>query len=192
MHGIGKALTGVVAVTLILAGGRGFAGPVQSELQRPVLDKVAGVYKVRFQNGDIDGDTYTSENIFELVELSKTTAYFRIHGEFYNGHTCDVWGIADLTNEALVYAGPINFENESCILKFTTNKDGIVVEDVGDVCRTLYCGARGSLGSGDEVTYPFIKRRAIKYLPLIMASEEFADAQTQYNAAFEDSVRRGH
>jgi len=155
-------------------------GPPAS--RAPDLEQVAGVYKHRFANGDVSGDKYTSEDIFELVRLSPKTAYFRIHGEFYNGHTCDLWGVADLEADALTYHGPLGYQDQPCILKFTVDKDGIITNDVGGVCRAESCGARGGYGSGDRVDYPFTARRAIRYMPLILKSTEFVSAVKEHDA----------
>ena len=50
------------------------------------VDTLAGVYKKTFQNGNISGGKYQSEDILEIVKISPATAYVRTHLEFFNGH----------------------------------------------------------------------------------------------------------
>ncbi len=148
----------------------------------PDLDQAAGVYKHDFANGDVTGDKYRSEDVFELVKLSPKTAYFRIHSEFFNGHTCDIWGVADLMPDALAYFGPLNAENHPCVLKFTADSKGLHVNDVDDACREGNCGARGGFGSGEEVSFPFAARRTIRYMPRLLASTEYKSAVAEHAA----------
>lgn len=156
------------------------AAPLPS--RAPDLDKAAGVYKLRFANGDVSGDKFTSENVFELVKLTPKTAYFRIHSEFYNLHICTLWGVADLERDGLIYHGPPDFEGHPCILMFTVNKDGVITNDVDGYCRSESCGARGSYGDGDRVDYPFKARRRIRYMPVILKSSQYASAVKEHDA----------
>jgi len=157
--------------------------PVAAKAQQaPDLDHAAGVYKHRFANGDVSGDHYTSEDIFELVKVTAKTAYFRIHGEFYNGHECNISGMADLMPDALTYFGPLNFDKTPCVLKFTATAKGLRVQDVGDACRMMDCGERGSFDSGADVAYPFAWRRPIRYMPRLLASTEYKAAVAEHDA----------
>jgi hypothetical protein len=158
------------------------AEPPKLKGTAPNLDTAAGVYKHRFANGDVQGDNYTSEDILELVKVSPKTAYFRIHGEFFNGHTCDISGIADLMSDALTYFGPPDYDKKPCVLKFTANAKGLIVEDVDYVCREQTCGARGGYDNGTEVTYPFAWRRTIRYMPRLLASTEYKAAVAEHNS----------
>src|SRR5262245_36685250 len=58
------------------------------------LAEVAGVYKTQFQNGDIDGDKYQSEDVLEVVPVDDQAAYVRMDLEFFNGHSGRIYGIA--------------------------------------------------------------------------------------------------
>ena len=168
---------------LVLAGSHSSgaqAAPLPS--RAPDLDRAEGVYKLRFANGDVSGDKFTSENVFELVKLTPKTAYFRIHAEFYNLHICALWGVADLERDALTYHGPANFEGHPCVLKFTVNNDVIITNDVDGYCRSESCGARGGYGDGDRVDYPFKARRRIRYMPVILKSSEYASAVRERDA----------
>ncbi len=167
---------------LIVASSVALALPPPLALFAPDLDQVVGVYKHRFSNSDVSGDKFTSENIFELVKLSPKAAYFRIHSEFYNGHTCNLSGVADLEADALTYHGPPDFEGHPCVLKFAVNKQGIITNDVGGVCHLTSCGARGGYGDGTHVDYPFTAKRNIRYKAIILKSQEYAQAVKEHNA----------
>ena len=69
------------------------------------IDALAGDYKKTFPNGTIDGNKYQSEDILEIVKVSPTAAYVRTHLEFFNGHVCNIWGVAKVEGDALVYHG---------------------------------------------------------------------------------------
>ena len=169
-------------LVLALLPATALADPVHLVGTTPDLDRAAGVYKHDFANGDVSGDKYKSEDVFELVKLSPKTAYFRIHSEFFNGHVCDIWGVADLMPDALTYFGPANMDKQPCVLKFTADAKGLHVFDVDGACRAENCGERGGFGSGSDVSYPFAARRAIRYMPRLLASKEYKSAVAEHAA----------
>jgi hypothetical protein len=175
-----KVIGAASSALVLFAAQPAAAQPAPLASRAPDLDQMAGVYKQRFANGDVSGDKYTSEDIFELVKITPRTAYFRIHGEFYNGHTCDLWGVADLEADALTYHGSADYQGDPCVLKFSVNTEGIIVNDVGGACRDESCGERGGYGMGAQVDYPFTTRRTIRYMPLILKSPEYAEALKQH------------
>src|SRR5262249_8706223 len=67
------------------------------------LARVAGVYKSQFQNGNIDGDKYQSEDVLEVVPVDDHSAYVRMDLEFFNGHSGMIYGIATYGNHSLIY-----------------------------------------------------------------------------------------
>src|SRR5258708_32021584 len=77
---------------------------------------MAGVYKTKFKNALVGGETYVSENVLEIVPVRGRAAYFRIHLEFYNGHECAISGIAESSIDTLVYRGPDDVDNHPCVL----------------------------------------------------------------------------
>ncbi len=169
----------ILSVSLAMTPLLALAQPAPLPSVAPNLDRIAGVYKHRFANGDVQGDSYTSEDIFELVKLSPKAAYFRIHSEFFNGHVCGIFGIADLEADALTYHGPPDYQGDPCLLKFTVNMYGVIVNDIDNDCKIESCGARGSYSG---FNYPFKTRQTIRYLPLILKSKEFAAAVKQHDA----------
>jgi len=178
-----KTLSPIAVAGLLLLTSPAQADPAPKGVA-PDLVQAAGVYKHRFENGDVTGDKYPSEDILELVQLSPKTAYFRIHSEFFNGHECNISGIADLMPDALTYFGPANADNQGnpCTLKFRATATGLTLEDVADACRVGNCGARGGFGDGTDVDFPYARRRVIRYMARLKASREFADAMKEHAA----------
>ncbi|WP_443749928.1 hypothetical protein [Asticcacaulis solisilvae] len=157
------------------------AAPAMAATTAPDLDKAAGVYMHQFQNATVDGQTYTSQEVFELVKLSPGTAYFRIHSEFFNGAECNLWGVADLMPDALTYFGPAGLEGQPpCVLKFKATPQGLITEDAGGGCDAQACGARGTLDSGGKAVYKFTARRPIRYMKRLLASTEYKDAVKEH------------
>ncbi|PIB94059.1 hypothetical protein [Caulobacter sp. FWC2] len=173
----------ILALTLLPVGA--VANPAVLPSVAPQIDQIAGVYKTRFKNGTVAGETYMSEDILEVVKVTPNTAYFRIHSEFYNGHTCSLWGIADLEPHALVFRQ--TDDNQPCELRFTVNKQGIILNDVNEGCRAFSCGNRGAFDNGTHVDYPFTTRRPIRYMARLLASREYAEAM---NAHRDEHARR--
>jgi hypothetical protein len=135
------------------------------------IDDLAGVYKSRFQNGDVDGGKYQSEDVLEIVKTGPGQAYIRAHLEFFNGHSCAIHGIARLEGAALVYR-PRDPGN-SCAL--TLKKDGsrVAFSDAGNACKIQYCGERGAFNGA---AFDYGGRRSIRYMVRLLASREYADA----------------
>ena len=143
---------------------------------------IFGVYKSSFLNGDVTGRTFKSENILELVRLSDRTAYFRIHLEFYNGHICSLYGVAEQNAGKLTYhSSATDPSGNHCILDIKpTDKEIALHEGTPSfVCKEMNCGERGGF---DGVTFDIGKRRDIRYLPRLLRSREYADAVAEYAA----------
>lgn len=155
-----------------------FAGPAAANSHFGLAHR-AGVYKQRFDNGTIDGGKYVSENIFELTPYGPRAAYFRLHLEFFNGHQCALWGIADMEGADLVYRERVDSSGELCELRIRETAKGLALDDVNGACRAAHCGARGGLGGQ---SFPASSRRPIRYLPRLLKSREYADAVRAYQA----------
>jgi hypothetical protein len=54
----------------------------------------AGVYKTHFKNGLVSGETFTSENVLEIVKLARTQPMCGRGSISYNGHCCAIYGVA--------------------------------------------------------------------------------------------------
>ena len=177
MRGLAFGLVGVA-----LIAGVGVAA--QTAMSLPAL--MAGVYKVRFPNGDVSGDKYTSENILEIVPVGKSAAYFRLHMEFYNGHECALSGVADAAGARdLVYHGPVDVDGHPCTLTLRHGADGVrLFENENGACRAQSCGMRGGYGYSPQPTpdFPVAGRRTIRYLPRLLASTEYKEALKEHAA----------
>src|SRR5690349_20069955 len=110
------------------------------------LGHVAGVYKVQFQKGDIDGDKYQSEDILEVVPIDSNLAYARMDVEFLNGHSGRIYGIATDGKNSVVYDNRKNGDDR-CVVEYVWSSDKIITR--ADYQKTPGCrayhGARGSL-----------------------------------------------
>jgi hypothetical protein len=143
------------------------------------IDKLAGVYKHTFQNANIDGDKYKSEDILEIVKLTPATAYVRTHLEYFNGHVCNIQGVASVEGDVLVYRGPDNVLGKKCVLSLKVVGKKLTFDDKDGACAIGTCGNRGMYsGAGFELK----QRRAIRYLDLIRKSEPFNEAMKEYDA----------
>jgi hypothetical protein len=169
---------GLIALILLLALPAVAAGP-------GLPGVLAGVYKHRFANSDVQGEHYTSEDILEIVPVSADAAYFRLHLEFFNGHECGLDGVARQAGESLVYDGPADIDGRPCRLTLARRADGIhIFEDENGACRSQSCGMRGGYGyrSDNPADFTAAQRRTIRYLPRLLASEEYKSALAAYRA----------
>lgn len=158
----GVALRLIAAAALVAAAGP--ADPAQS---------LAGRYFKRFPNALVSGEEYMSENIVEIVPVAPRAAYVRLELQFFNGHICSLYGVAEADRGGLVYTEPgaETQGEERCRLRIE-HKGGELRWDDGGSCKG-YCGARGSF-SGDGL--PWASRRPIRYLPKLKASRQYRQA----------------
>ncbi len=147
-----------------------------------LADELTGVYKRQFKTGLMvpnrkRDQQITVEDVIELVKVANGKLYFRIELVFYNGHSCSIYGIAHQDENSFVYT-PTGHD-ESCKLVIKKQSQDLFIDDK-DTCQ-FACGARASLS---EYTIPLTKKRPIKYLPLLLKSEEYKDAiyEDQLNA----------
>ncbi|HTT97194.1 MAG TPA: hypothetical protein VMF58_04045 [Rhizomicrobium sp.] len=143
------------------------------------IDDIAGAYKDRFQNGLVDGTKFTSEDVLEIVKVSPREAYIRTHLEFYNGHSCSIYGVAKLEGDALAYRPHNNAEGRTCVLTLKRKGDRIIFGDADGACKEYNCGARGSF---DGVDFAMSHRRPIRYMKVLLASREYHDALAERDA----------
>lgn len=155
--------------------------PPQPEI---TVDAVAGVYKKRFMNGDVSGDQYISENVLEIVKYDEKNAYIRSRLEFYNGHTCAIWGVARLDGRELLYSewhdrdpwakdkGPA-----VCTLRIGIFGDRLIFSDDNGTCYHFHCGMREGFG---ESYFERSGRRKIRYMQRLLSSKEYSEAVEQF------------
>lgn len=146
-----------------------------------LADELTGVYKRQLKTGLIMPDrekeqAITAEDTIELAKVTNSKIYFRVELMFYNGHSCSIYGIAHQEGNSFVYKPTDHDEN--CVLVIKRQRQDLFINDNG-TCD-FACGARGSLS---DYTIPLAKKRPIKYLPLLLKSEEYRDA------IYEDQIR---
>jgi hypothetical protein len=143
------------------------------------IDSLAGVYKTQFKNGNIDGNKYDSEDILEIVKVSPTAAYVRTHLEFFNGHVCNIWGVANAEDAALVYrAREKNVQGNLCVLSVRLVRGRVTLEDKEGHCAIGTCGNRGMYNS---TTFDLKRKRPIRYLDVLTKSDQYKDAVDEHD-----------
>jgi len=144
------------------------------KLAKELIKKLEGVYKKRFNNGTIDGDKFVSENVLEFVRVSDSAAYIKTKLEFYNGHQCFIFGVAEYKKiGGFVLKTPASYE---CKLTISVKGDKLVLSDPNGICREHSCGARG--GYNGEFTLS--SKRKIRYMPKILKSNDYNTALQEY------------
>ncbi|NDF12109.1 MAG: hypothetical protein EB060_04770 [Proteobacteria bacterium] len=142
---------------------------------KSLIEKMEGVYKKRFKNGTIDGGEYPSEDIFEFVRIADSAAYIKMSLEFFNGHGCGISGVAEYKKVGgFVFQDPA--KENSCLLTIKLDGDKISFEDPENNC-SKFCGARGSFNAK---SFTLKQKRAIRYMPIILKSEDYQNALKQY------------
>lgn len=173
---IGRYLLRVITVSsMLLFSLSGFAS--EKTVSAETIKRIEGVYKIRFANSTVNDEHFESEDILEIVSYSANAIYFRVHLEFYNGHTCDLSGIAAYEKGSFVFHGISDVSDAICNLTIRTDSGKVTLDDVGGNCRTYSCGARGGYHG---VSFPIKSRHEIKYMKRLKASREYADAVADF------------
>lgn len=145
------------------------------------LARVAGVYRHQFQNGNINGEKYQSEDILEVVPVDDRAAYVRMDLEFFNGHSGSIYGIATYGKNSLIYDNREEGEKR-CVVEYVWSSEKVVTKadyDKTPGCRT-YHGERGSL---DRAEFLVKSKRTIRYMQRLKDSPQFKQAIEQYRKA---------
>lgn len=175
IDGYGKKLAGLRADS---HGMEAYGQPGDPARAQDLLQRMSGVYKRRFNNGNVSGDKYQSENIFEFVPISNIAAYAKIHLEFFNGHMCGLAGVVEYKKiDAFVFWDSEGDNAGKCLLTISLDKADIRFKDPNGNC-SKFCGARGSL---DTDEFNLGQRRTIRYMPVIEKSEEYREAIAAYD-----------
>jgi hypothetical protein len=141
------------------------------------IQAMEGVYKKRFANSTVGGEKYQSEDILEIVKFGKQEIYFRLHLEFFNGHVCNLFGIARYVDGRFVFRQASQGNDGGCTLSFAKSDGSIRVSDVDGACRDRYCGARGGF---NDVKFPLSSRRGIRYRKRLLASRQYRQAVEEF------------
>ena len=183
--------TGFLLLGVILAGAAMATAPATPAQQ--AMERIAGVYKHRFTSGLIvpgseETESYQAENIIEIVPHDREHVYVRAHLEFFNGHSCGIYGMARFEDGMFVYRDPEppTAGDPPCVLKVGEEKGKLTLTDrpVADGGRTCaaYCGARGSL----DYEIGMDRRRPIRYLERLKASRQYTEAAAALRQAVSD------
>lgn len=171
MVGCPRLKVGLIALAGVAAGaGAAAVDPVRA---------LAGRYSWHFENGDVTGATYGSDNVAEIVPVDPTHAYVRFELAFFNGHSCSLAGIAARQGDALVYRGlpDDTFGDEKRPCRLTIRRVGAKLTwDDGGTCKG-HCGERGSFSKGDMA---WSSKRPIRYMARLKGSEEYRDALIEW------------
>lgn len=156
--------------------------PICQASEPPTVDSLQGVYKESFQNAMMDGTQYTSANRFLLMPVSPVTAYFDLHLEWANGHSCALSGIADTTSpQIMTYSTPSILE-KTCTFNINLGTQKFSFSDSNGACRLISCGARGLL-DGVEFEYGVVEKivpSKVKKTPdYIRVMNEYKDEDTE-------------
>jgi hypothetical protein len=162
-----------------------------------LMKRIEGVYKHRFMSATItpgkapmEADVpYQAEDVIEIVRYDDSHIYLRADLNFYNGHTCNVSGLAGYETESFVFHDPEPGYpgGAQCALRVSTDKDKLFITDRstpdGESSCRAYCGVRGSLSN---TTMPLSARRPIRYMDLVKNSRQYKKAEAdlkRYEAA---------
>jgi hypothetical protein len=90
----------------------------------------------------IDSEVTDSLILTELETDSLQFEFFLIHT---NGHTCSMDGIAVKVDSAYEYIEMFDEDDQSseCKLHIIANDSEIILKDIDNGCRLMYCGMRG-------------------------------------------------
>ena len=140
------------------------------------IESSQGIYKYSFPNALMDNTQYTSENRFLLMPISPTTAYFDVHLEWANGHSCDLSGIADVMSEQVLSYSTPSIMEKTCTFNIDLGANEFVFGDSNGACRIISCGSRGML-DGVEFEYETVE----KITPaIIKETPSFIRAMSEY------------
>lgn len=152
----------VFAVMVSLASASAVAADTLS------IDSVVGVYKV---NAALPTKP-AAEDILEVVKVSPTRAYIRMHAEPQAGNACNIWGVAEVSGSAtLVYRG-----KNGCALTVDFVSGSVSISDPTGACQKQACTRAPAFSS---VSIPAKNRRAITYMPRLLASREYTQAMAE-------------
>ncbi len=110
--------------------------------------KIAGQYRHRFPNGDVEGDKFTSTDTLTIRPVGAASIHFDVHLNFYNGHECSLSGGALFRKDrSFVFDDSVRnslAETPACRLAIIPTGEGVRLQDITGGCKLNYCGERGS------------------------------------------------
>lgn len=165
-------------VVCALLGGVAYADRVSED-----LNQLSGVYKVQVKIGEARSMTREAvDNTLEIVPIDQDTAYIRAGLYFMNYDLCKIYGMARREGSALVLHQQFDENGPECTLKLKVDDQRITFADENSACQVATCGHRGYY---DGIVFPRERRRDIRYMKLLLNSEEYKTSVAGYLAAKE-------
>lgn len=155
---------------------------LHADAARTTLDpqSVAGVYKHRFDNSDVDGEHFVSQDALEIVRRLPGQAYIHVYLNFFNGHSCEASGLAEVQGWSMIYDSYKLRDGTYCRLTFEVTPKRIVLHDPDSVCLRELCGARGVF---EGAYFERAWRHPIHNTRRLLQSDAFQGAIDEYTAA---------
>ncbi|MBY0338738.1 MAG: hypothetical protein K2X11_19140 [Acetobacteraceae bacterium] len=138
---------------------------------------VEGVYRYRFPNALVTGETFRSENTMEVVRVAPGAAYLRLELTFFNGHGCSLRAVARVEGNELVHRRGERDGEPACTLRLRFDGGRATLSDADGGCRASACGARGGF---EGMGFATASRRAITDMARLRASREFREAMAEF------------
>jgi len=173
MRALSKVAGAAAAVLLAAAAP---AGDLASRLE--------GHYSHSFANGLVTGEHFRSTDTMDIVRSGAGAAYVDVHLEFFNGHECNISGVADAKDGALVLKAGDD-DDSRCTLTIApgVGKDrGKLVFAAEEESCHYYCGARGSLDGADDFTLAGRRPLSPAERRKIQGSDDYKAAVTAHAA----------
>ena len=116
----------------------------------PSAFDLAGRWTHGHISGGISGVRFPVEDEVIIVALDRGRAIFDIQLNFFNGHTCNVGGMARLEGARLVFRDREgrSYDGRTCTLSIWRDGARLRWDDGESTCQG-YCGARGGLRGGE-------------------------------------------
>jgi hypothetical protein len=119
------------------------------------------------------GERFPGTDTLDVLRYDDAHAYVAVHLDFFNGHSCDIEGMAAFAGGALTLEPPELTPGEGrCRVTITPDARAFTLAAPATACLN-YCGARGRL---DGAQLPRASRRPIPHRAALMRSQDFEDA----------------
>jgi hypothetical protein len=118
--------------------------------------KIAGRYRHRMKNGDVEGNRYTTTDTLTIRPVGAASIHFDAELNFFNGHTCSLSGGALYRKDGSFVFDDSPAHNDLpntpvCRLAIIPTPTGVKFNDINGACKD-YCGERGGWG-GEGFTF---------------------------------------
>ena len=132
-----------IVMTVILAL---LSASALAAAQPGILGQIAGRYERSFKSGDVSGDSYSVTDIVEIVPQGADRARVSMELNFFNGHSCEIEGVARVEGRRLVLRAPELDMTDGTQCRLVIWKQGNMLRwsDGQRSCANA-CGARGVL-----------------------------------------------